>query len=105
MPSGVIDPQPLIDQATGLRSIVLRVDDVTAKLTTMSDFMKDSGATRPSPFPDQPIWAVAIRGDVRIDAVIDLPHARCAVFAYDAATGDVRASRAGPSEVCDPYFK
>jgi hypothetical protein len=105
LPSGVVDPQSLIDQATHLRSIVLRVDDVTAKLVTISDFMKDSGTTNPNASPRQPIWVVAIRGDVRIDSIVDLPHAQCAVFAYDAITGYVQASRAGASAICDPYFK
>jgi len=105
LPSGIIDPQSLIDQATHLRSTVLRVDHVRAKLTTMSDYMKDSSATSPSISPGQAIWVVAIRGDVRIDALIELPHAQCAVFAYDAVTGDVRSSGAGPAAMCDPYFK
>ena len=102
--TGIVDPQALIDQATHLGSIVLRVDKATAKRTTMSDFTKDAGASRPSGFPDQPIWVVAIRGDIRVDAIIDLPHAQCALFAYDAATGDVRASRSGPAAMCDAYF-
>jgi len=104
LPNGLIDPHPLIDQATHLGSIVLRVDSVAARLTTMSDFMKDSGAIGPSASPSQPIWVVAIRGDIRIDSVVDAPNAQCALFAYDAATGNVRASRSGPVVICDPYF-
>lgn len=103
-PSGVIDPQPLIDQATHLTSIVLRVDRVTAKLATLSDFMKDGGSIGPNASPGQRLWVVAIRGDIRIDALIDLPHAQCVLFAYDAVTADVRASRSGPAVICDPYF-
>ena len=105
LPNGVIDPHPLIDQATHLGSIVLRVDSVAARLTTMSDFMKESGTISPSASPNQPIWVVAIRGDIRIDSLVDAPHAQCALFAYDAATGDVRATRSGPAVICDPYFK
>ncbi len=104
LPSGVVDPRPLIAQATGLGSTVLRVDNVTAKLTTMSEFMRDAGATNPNISPGQAIWVVAIRGDVRIDAIIDLPHAQCALFAYDAAVGNVLGSRSGPASICDPYF-
>ena len=103
-PSGVVDPQPLIDQASHLTSIVLRVDRVTAKLVTLSDFLKDGGSIGPNASPGQRLWVVAIRGDIRIDAIIDLPHAQCTLFAYDAATADVRASRSGPAATCDPYF-
>jgi membrane carboxypeptidase/penicillin-binding protein len=103
--SGFVDPQFLINQATRQTSTVLRVDNVTAKRATMSDFMRDTGDTSPSVSPGQSIWVVAIRGDIRIDALIDLPHAQCALFAYDAATGDVRALRSGPPAICDPYFK
>lgn len=105
LPNGVVGPRPLIAQATHLGSIVLRVDSVAALLTTMSEFTKDSGGSGPSLSPSQPIWVVAIRGDIRIDSVVDAPHAQCALFAYDAATGEVRASRSGPAVICDPYFK
>jgi hypothetical protein len=81
---------------------VIRVDKVTAKLTTMSDFMQSSGAVGPS--SPRALWAVAIRGEIRIDSIMEVPHAQCAVFAYDAATGDVLASRAGDAAICDPYF-
>jgi hypothetical protein len=104
LPSGVIDPQPLIDRATHLTSIVLRVDRVTAKLTTLSDFMEGSGVVRAGASPGQRIWVVAIRGDIRIDAIIDVPHGQCALFASDAAGGDILAARSGPASICDPYF-
>ena len=52
-PRGVVDPQPLIDQASHLTSIVLRVDRVTAKLATLSDFMKDGGSIGPDAAPGQ----------------------------------------------------
>lgn len=104
LPSGVVDPLPLIDRATHLTSIVLRVDRVTAKLATLSEFMKDAGSFGPSASAGQRLWVVAIRGDIRIDAIIDLPHSQCVLFAYDAVTADVRSSRSGPAAICDPYF-
>lgn len=105
LPSGVVDPQPLIDQATHLGSIVLRVDSASASLATMADFTSDSTGAGRGSNPAEPIWVIAIRGDIRIDAIVDLPPAQCALFAYDAATGQVRASRSGPASICDPYFK
>jgi hypothetical protein len=104
LPSGVIDSQRLFEQVSGFRSIV-RIDGATAKLTTMSEFMKGSGAMNAGPSPDKPIWVIAILGDLRIDALLEVPNAQCGLFAYDAATGDPRASRAGPTAICDPYFK
>ncbi len=40
-----------------------------------------------------------------LDSLLDLPPAPCALFAYDAATGDARGMRAWPAATCDPYFR
>lgn len=103
LPSGVIHPQPLIDHDTKLGGIVIRVDKVATKLTTMKDAM-DGAATGPT-ITDAPLWAVAIVGAIKPEfGVVDTGIAACGVFFHDAATGDVRGMRAGSLSLCQPYF-
>ena len=104
LPSGVIDPQPLIERDKTISAVVLRADTVAAKLTTMQAAMAGS-ATGPS-IDGSPVWAIAIVGQLRpAFGPIDTGTSPCGVFFHDASTGDVRGVQMGALATCQPYFK
>ena len=102
--SGIVDPQFLIDQATRQTSTVLRVDNVTAKRANDVG-LHEGHMTQARACLRSVDLAVAIRGDIRIDALIDLPHAQCALFAYDAATGTSARCAWAPWAIHDPHLE
>ena len=100
---GSVDPAALVARVQTMKAQVLRVDRITAKLVPWDVYNKDSGSIGTGAAGD--VWAVAVLGSIHIDSLLDLPNAECAVYAFDAQTGDVRAFRAGPASVCAPYFE
>jgi hypothetical protein len=104
LPSGVVDPQSLIQQATRLGG-VLRVDDVATRLMSATDY--SGGTTVPGPGVRVPstVWVIAIVGDIRqTSGLLPRPNSQCQLLAFWATTGEVWSSREGPLAVCQPYF-
>jgi len=88
----------------GLKAEVLRVDQIGAVLTTAERVYAGSGATA-LVANTTPIWAVAVRGQIRIQTVEALPDAPCAVYFFNALDGSVIGMTAGDVGKCDGYLK
>jgi hypothetical protein len=105
LPSGVVDPQPLVQQVIRLSAIVLRVDDVATKLVSGADFL--GPGTLPGPAGSVPAtaWVVAVVGEIAPNfGVMARPNSQCGLFAFRADTGDGWASASGALALCQPYF-
>ena len=106
LPSGVIDPKPLEQRASGLSASVHRVDKVSSTLTSRKAYMDSVHAmTTAIPDPDL-IWVIAIIGELTPSfGLIDMGVQQCGLFGFDAFTGDGWMSTTGPLANCVPYFK
>lgn len=105
LPSGVVDPQQLIQRVKGMTGIVLRIDDVATKLMSGADYMGPRNIPGPSMNVPATVWVVAIVGDIAPNfGVMARPNSQCALFAYRADTGEVWSGAEGSLSVCQPYF-
>jgi hypothetical protein len=105
LPSGVVDPQPLVQRVRGMTAIVGRVDDVATRLIPGVDFL--GPGTIPSPAMNIPatVWVVAVVGEIAPSlGVMALPTSQCGLFAFTADKGDGWASSSGALAMCQPYF-
>jgi len=105
LPIGVVDPKPLIQEATRLNGGVLRVDDVAAKLVSSADYMGAATVAGPSVNVPATVWVIAIIGDIRQTwGLLPTPNSQCKLSAYRAATGEIWSTSEGSLAMCQPYF-
>ena len=105
LPSGVVDPQQLMQRVKGMTGIVLRIDDMATKLMSGADYMGPRNIPGPSMNVPATVWVVAVVGDIAPNfGVMPRPNSQCALFAYRADTGEVWSSAEGSLSVCQPYF-
>ena len=103
LPSGVVDPQALVQKVTRLGGIVLRVDDVVTKLISSTDYPRPGASVGPP--GGVPIWVVAVVGEIRPSfGVIARPNSPCGLFAFKADTGEIWSTGGGSLSACQPYF-
>jgi len=105
LPSGVVDPQPLLRQATRVIGGVLRVDDAAAKLVSAADYSGGRATVGPGVSAAATVWVIAVVGDIRqTRGVLPRPHAQCKLHAYWASTGELWSTAEGSLSMCQPYF-
>ena len=105
LPSGVVDPQPLLREATRVRGGVLRVDDAAAKLVSTADYLGGRAIAVPAVNAPATLWVIAIVGDIRqTRGVLPRPNSQCQLSVYWASTGDLWSTAEGPLSMCQPYF-
>lgn len=105
LPSGVVDPQPLLREATKVIGGVLRVDDATAKLVSAADYSGGRATVVPGVNTPATVWVIAIVGDIRQTwGVLPRPNAQCKLYAYWASTGQLWSTAEGSLSMCQPYF-
>jgi hypothetical protein len=105
LPSGVVDPQPLLRQATRVIGGVLRVDDATAKLVSTADYLGARATVGPGVNTPATVWVIAIVGDIRqTRGVLPRPNSQCQLSAYWAETGEPWSTAEGSLSMCQPYF-
>jgi hypothetical protein len=105
LPSGVVDPQPLLRQATRIIGGVLRVDDAAAKLVSAADYSHASTIVGPGVSAPATVWVIAIVGDIRqTRGLLPRPNSQCRLSAYWALTGELWSTAEGPLSMCQPYF-
>jgi hypothetical protein len=104
LPSGVVDPQPLVARVRQL-SAIRRADDITTKLVPSSDYAGPTVSFGPSASVPATVWVVAVVGDVAQSwGLLPVPNHRCGLYAFDAATGELWSTRGGALSNCQPYF-
>jgi hypothetical protein len=105
LPSGVVDPQPLVQRVRGMTGVVLRIDDIATKLTSSADYMGPGTVPGPTMNVPKMVWVVAVIGEMRQSfGVLPVPNFPCGLFAYNAETGDIWSSGGGSLSNCQPYF-
>jgi hypothetical protein len=105
LPSGVVDPQPLVEQVKRMTAIVVRLDDITTKLVAGDDYMRPGNIPGPSVSVPTNVWVVAVVGDIRPNfGVMARPNSQCALFAFRADTSEIWSSSEGSLALCQPYF-
>jgi hypothetical protein len=105
LPSGVVDPQPLVQRVKGMTAIVRRIDDVATKLMSSADYLGPGNVPGPSVSVPVTVWVVAVVGDIAPNfGVMARPNSQCALFAFSADTAEVWSSAEGSLALCQPYF-
>lgn len=105
LPSGVVDPAPLVQRATRPGTAVARVDDLAVRLTPTADYLGRGVTSGVSTFMPTSVWVVAIIGEIRPTwGLLQRPNAQCGLFAFRSDTGDVWSTAAGSLSLCQPYF-
>ena len=105
LPSGVVDPQPLVEQVKRMTGIILRLDDITTKLMAGAAYMRPENIPGPTMNVPTTVWVVAVVGDIRPNfGVMARPNSQCALFAFKADTAEIWSSSEGSLALCQPYF-
>lgn len=105
LPSGIVDPQPLVERVKRMTAIVARLDDITTKLMTGADYLRPGNVPGPSVGVPATVWVVAVVGDIRPNfGVMARPNSQCALFAFRADTAEIWSSSEGSLSMCQPYF-
>jgi hypothetical protein len=105
LPSGVVDPQPLLRQHTRVIGGVLRVDDAVAKLVSTADYLGARTIATPAVNAPATVWVIAIVGDIRqTRGVLARPNSQCQLSVYWASTGELWSTAEGSLSMCQPYF-
>jgi hypothetical protein len=105
LPSGVVDPQPLLRAAARVNGAVLRVDDAAVKLVSTADYSGGRATVGPGVNAPATVWVIAIVGDIRQTwGLLPRPNAQCKLYAYWASTGELWSTAEGALSMCQPYF-
>jgi len=105
LPSGVVDPRPLLREASRVIGGVLRVDDATATLVSADEYSGGRATVGPGINAPATVWVIAIVGDIRQTwGLLPRPNARCKLHAYWASTGELWSTAEGSLSMCQPYF-
>jgi hypothetical protein len=106
LPSGVVDPKPLVQRVRGMTGIIRRIDDITTKLMSSTDYIGPGNVPGPAVSFPPTIWVVAVVGDLApsFGVMARGPHSQCGLFAFAADTGEGWASSSGSLALCQPYF-
>jgi hypothetical protein len=105
LPSGVIDPKPLVQRVRGMTGIIRRIDDITTKLMSSTDYMGPGTVPGPTVSFPPTVWVVAVVGDIAPNfGLMARPNSQCGLFAFAADTGEGWSSSSGSLALCQPYF-
>jgi hypothetical protein len=105
LPSGIVDPQPLVQQVEGMNGIVLRIDDIATKLVSAADYLGPDNVPGPSVNVPSTVWVVAVVGDIAPNfGVMWRPNSPCGLFSFRADSGEIWSAGEGSLAMCQPYF-
>jgi hypothetical protein len=106
LPSGVIDPAPLVDRVLAMTAIVHRVDMLATRLTSAAEYLGPGASFGTGVNVPGRVWVVAVVGEVGSSSLNgrSATPSQCGLFAYDAETGAGWSSSIGALSMCQPYF-
>lgn len=88
-----------------MTGIVLRIDDIAAKLVSSADYLAPGSVPSAHASVPSTVWVVAVVGEIRPSfGVMARPNSPCGLFAFRADTGEIWSGGGGSLATCQPYF-